>query len=244
MTDLFENERIDDLEINDLRLIQNAEGYCFTSDSVLLANLVKARKTDKILDVGAGSGIISILLAGKMGYGNVSALEIQNNMAALAARNVEMKGLNDKIVRINSSFQDFAKSGPAERFDVIVSNPPYKKPDSGEMDKNETRAVSKYELKLTLDELIENARRLLKFRGKFYMVHRADRMAECIYKLKQNNIEPKVMTLVYPKAEKSPDVVIYECIKGASEGVKINTLIVYDENGEYTALARKMYSKD
>ena len=69
-------------------------------------------------------------------------------------------------------------------------------------------------------------------------------MAECIYKLKQNNIEPKVMTLVYPKAEKSPDVVIYECIKGASEGVKINTLIVYDENGEYTALARKMYSKD
>ena len=232
MTDLFENERIDDLEINDLRLIQNAEGYCFTSDSVLLANLVKARKTDKILDVGAGSGIISILLAGKMGYGNVSALEIQKNMAALAARNVEMNGLSDKIVVINTSLQDFAKSVPAESFDV------------GEMDKNETRAVSKYELKLTLDELIENARRLLKFRGKFYMVHRADRMAECIYKLKQNNIEPKVMTLVYPKAEKSPDVVIYECIKGASEGVKINTLIVYDENGEYTALARKMYSKD
>ena len=101
MTDLFENERIDDLEINDLRLIQNAEGYCFTSDSVLLANIVKARKTDKILDVGAGSGIISILLAGKMGYGNVSALEIQKNMAALAARNVEMNGLSDKIVVIN-----------------------------------------------------------------------------------------------------------------------------------------------
>ena len=155
-----------------------------------------------------------------------------------------MNGLSDKIVVINSSLQDFAKSVPAESFDVIVSNPPYKKPDSGEMDKNETRAVSKYELKLTLDELIENARRILKFRGKFYMVHRADRMAECIYKLKQNNIEPKVMTLVYPKAEKSPDVVIYECIKGASEGVKINTLIVYDEDGEYTALARKMYSKD
>lgn len=110
MTDLFENERIDDLEINDLRLIQNAEGYCFTSDSVLLANLVKARKTDKILDVGAGSGIISILLAGKMGYGNVSALEIQKNMAALAARNVEMNGLSDKIVVINSSLQDFAKA--------------------------------------------------------------------------------------------------------------------------------------
>lgn len=135
MTDLFENERIDDLEINDLRLIQNAEGYCFTSDSVLLANIVKARKTDKILDVGAGSGIISILLAGKMGYGNVSALEIQKNMAALAARNVEMNGLSDKIVVINSSLQDFAKSVPAESFDVIVSNPPYKKPDSGEMDK-------------------------------------------------------------------------------------------------------------
>lgn len=121
MTDLFENERIDDLEINDLRLIQNAEGYCFTSDSVLLANIVKARKTDKILDVGAGGGIISILLAGKMGYGNVSALEIQKNMAALAARNVEMNGLSDKIVVINSSLQDFAKSVPAESFDVIVS---------------------------------------------------------------------------------------------------------------------------
>ena len=111
MTDLFENERIDDLEINDLRLIQNAEGYCFTSDSVLLANLVKAKKTDKILDIGAGSGIISILLAGKMGYGNVSALEIQKNMAALAARNVEMNGLIDKLF-----FAGFCKKCPCGKF--------------------------------------------------------------------------------------------------------------------------------
>lgn len=244
MTNLFENERIDDLEINDLRLIQNAEGYCFTSDSVLLSNSVKAKKTDKILDVGAGSGIISILLAGKMGYGAVTALEIQQCMASLARRNVEMNGLSDKINVVNTALQEFVKNVPAECFDVIVSNPPYKKPTAGEMDKNETRAISKYELRLSLDELIENVRRLLKFKGKFYMVHRADRMAECIYKLKKNSLEPKVMTLVYPKAMKTPDVVIYECVKCGAEGVKINSLIVYDENGDLTKDAKKMYSKD
>lgn len=244
MTELFENERLDDLEINGLKLIQNKNGYCFTSDSVLLANSVRARKTDKILDIGAGSGIISILLAGKKDYPFVTALEIQKSMAELAVRNVEINGLSDKIVVINDRLQDFAKNVPAESFDVIVTNPPYKKPNAGEMDKNESRAISKYEIALSFDELIENAKRLLKFGGKFYMVHRADRMAECIHKLKRNNIEPKVLTLVYPKAEKSPDVVIYECVKGAAEGVKINTLIVYDENGEYTEVARKMYSKD
>ena len=197
----------------------------------------------RVLDMCTGSGCILLSLLHYSNDCEGLGVDLSAEALEVAGRNV-LKVLTPEKAEHAHFLQSDLFEKVEGKFEIIVSNPPYKKPDSGEMDKNETRAVSKYELKLTLDELIENARRLLKFRGKFYMVHRADRMAECIYKLKQNNIEPKVMTLVYPKAEKSPDVVIYECIKGASEGVKINTLIVYDENGEYTALARKMYSKD
>ena len=112
------------------------------------------------------------------------------------------------------------------------------------MDDNPVRAISKYELKLSLAEVIRDAAKLLKFGGKFYMVHRADRLAECIFELKKNKIEPKVLTLVYPKADKSPDVVIYECIKGAAAGIKIRSLTVFGADGGYTPEAKKMYAKD
>ena len=244
MTEVFANERVDDLEINGLKLIQNPDGYCFTSDSVLLANSVAVRKRDRILDIGTGSGIIAVLLAGKLGANSVTAVDIQDEVAAVARRNVILNGLSDKIDVVTASLAEFAAATPCESFDTVVTNPPYKKTDAGKMDENPVRAISKYELKLSLAELIRDAAKLLKFGGKFYMVHRADRLAECIFELKKNKIEPKVLTLVYPKADKSPDVVIYECIKGAAAGIKIRSLTVFGADGGYTPEAKKMYAKD
>ena len=108
MTEVFANERVDDLEINGLKLIQNPDGYCFTSDSVLLANSVAVRKRDRILDIGTGSGIIAVLLAGKLGANSVTAVEIQDEVAAVARRNVILNGLSDKIDVVTASLAEFA----------------------------------------------------------------------------------------------------------------------------------------
>lgn len=241
---MHSNERIDDLQIDGLRLIQDKTKYCFTSDSVLLANLVKCGVRDKILDIGTGTGIVAILLAGKKKASSVTAVEIQEDLSKLAERNVKLNKLDGKVTVVNASAQSLMSKFGAERFDIIVSNPPYRKPCDGQMDLDEGRAICKYEIKLSLDELTNIAASLLKYKGKFYMVHRADRMCECIYLLKQNKLEPKIVTLVYPKAGKAPDTVIYECVKGGAAGVKINSLVVYADDGEYTAAAKKLYAKE
>ncbi len=237
-------ERIDDLQINGLQLIQDADKYCFTSDAVLLANTVAVTKKSKVLDIGTGSGIIAILLAGKKEAAHVTAVEIQPDMANIAKRNVKLNKLDDKITVMNIAVQRLPDVIPAESYDIVVSNPPYKRPDAGEMDKNESRAVSKYELTLTLAELAQAASRMVKYGGKFYMIHRADRLAECIYELKQNKLEPKKMWLIQPKASKPADTVIFECVKGGKQGIKIENVVVFDENNEYTERVRKMYYKD
>lgn len=242
--ELKQTERIDDLQINGLKLIQDAEKYCFTSDAVLLANTVTVNKKSKVLDIGTGSGIIAVLLAGKKNAAHVTAVEIQPDMADIAERNVKLNNLDDKITVLNVAAQKLPDIMPVECFDVVVSNPPYKKIDAGEMDTNVCRAIGKYEIKLTLKELINTAARMVKYGGKFYLIHRADRLAECIYEMKLNKLEPKKMWLIRPRADKAADTVIFECIKGGKSGLKTDTVVVYGEDNEYTPRVKAMYYKD
>lgn len=242
--ELKPDERIDDLQINGLKLIQNAKKYCFTSDSVLLANSVAVGSKHKLIDFCTGTGIIAVLLAGKKNAQSVVGVELQSDLADIAKRNVVLNNLQDKVSILNISAQDCISAFPLESFDTAVCNPPYRKLGTGETDSDEGRAICKYEIKLTLSELVSVASRLLKFGGRFYMVHRADRLAEIIYELKKSRLEPKVITVVFPKADKQPDTVIFECIKGGAEGVKLKTLTVYDKNGAYTAEAARLYSKE
>lgn len=244
MPEILEGERIDDLQINGLKLIQHADKYCFTSDAVLLANSVAVGAKSRVLDIGTGSGIIAILLAGKKNAGSVTAVEIQQDMAKLAERNVKMNNLDDKITVMNVAAQRLPDILAQESFDTVVSNPPYKKPTSGDMDKNEGRAIGKYELKLTLSELTEVASKMLKFGGKFYMIHRADRLAECIYELKKRKLEPKKITLIRPRELKPFDTVVIESVKGGKEGLKIDTVVVYNDDNTYTPRVKAMYYKE
>lgn len=240
---LKENERLDDLQLNGLKIIQNKDKYCFTSDSVILANFVNAKKSDIVCEIGAGSGVISILLNFKCNPKKIVAFEIQHYMADMAKRNVELNNLNEKIEIIDSPIQNCFKFVSKESFDVVVSNPPYQKcfPKSL-INKNEEDAVSRHELKLTLDELILYVKGLLKFGGKFYVIYDAKRTAELLHKLKLNGLEPKKMFFTSPNDDKNPILILVEAVKGGKEGITVlPALITNDKDGDYLYTIQKLY---
>ncbi len=243
--DLKENERLDDLQIGGLKIIQDKTKYCFTSDSAILANFVSAKKSDKVCEIGTGTGVISILLTHKQNPEKIYAFEVQKETAELAKRNVDLNLLNDKIVIINSAIQDFEKYVKRESFDVVVSNPPYRKVNQKSLiSLREEEAISKHEVKLNLEELVSCAKNLLKFGGKFFLVYDATRTAELIYKLKQNNLEPKTMFFTSPSPTKNPVLVLIEAVKGGKEQVNVlPTLITNDKDGNYIYTIQNLYGK-
>ena len=185
-----EGERLDDLEVNGLKLIQNPKLYCFTSDSVLLANTAKVKRKDKVLDLCSGSGIVGILIASKKKKKTVDLVEIQPEMANLAERNVKLNNLEDVVKVYEISVQEAADALGCEKYDVVVCNPPYMENGRGFKDEKEHIALCRAEISLTLKELITCASKCLKFGGRLNLVHRADRLADIIYQMKSKGLEP------------------------------------------------------
>lgn len=241
---LKEGERLDDLQIDGLRLIQNPELYCFTSDAVLLANAVRVKKGGRIVDLCSGSGVIGILTAVKRQPSEVVCVELQSVLAEMSERSVKLNNLDDKVRILNISVQEAPAVLGCETVDTVVCNPPYAKADSGQTAKCESVAICRTELKLTLSELCVSAAKLLKFCGKFFVVHRADRLAELFYELKKNNLEPKKLTLIKPKVSKVADTVIVEAVKGGKVGLVTDTLVVFKEDNTYTKRVKSLYFKE
>lgn len=217
---LNNGERLEDLYCNGLKIIQNANGYCFTSDSVILANYVKAKKSDKIVELCAGGGVISILLSAKTPFNKIIAVELQAGLAELAKRNVELNNLTQKIEVKNISLQNAPNKLGKNAFDVVVCNPPYTK-NPHEKNLNEEICIARHEICMTLKELIISAKDLLNYGGKFYFVHRAERLDEIMDLLKQNEFTPKEISFVYPKQNKDAYLVMIKAVKNAKGGVKV-----------------------
>lgn len=243
MNFLKENEVLDDLQLNGLKIIQNRSKYCFTSDAVILANFVKAKQKDRLCEIGTGSGVISILINYKHNPKEIVAFEVQPYMADMAKRSITLNNLEDKIKVINSPIQDCFVYEKQESFDVVFSNPPYQKVFSNSpISLTEEDAISKHELKLTLEELLSFSSKLLKFGGKFYIVYDAKRTAELLHKLTINNLAPKKMFFCSPSKDKNPHIVLVESIKGGKDGIIIlPTLITNDKNGDYIYTIQKLY---
>lgn len=242
--ELEKDERLDDLEYEGLKIIQKPQLYCFSSDAVLLANLVKANKDDVIVDFGTGSGVIAILALCKTKASKAIGFEIQPQMAKLAQKNVEINNLQSKIEIINDDIKNAAKHLGKESVKIVVCNPPYFKSTSGMQSENTPIAISRTESTATLEDIIKSAASILKYSGKFYMIHKSERLSEVLTLLSNNKLEPKKLTLIYPKASKSVDTFIVEAQKNGAVGLKIDSVVVYEENGEMTPWAKKLYNKD
>ena len=243
--ELKENERIDDLEYKGLKIIQNTEGFCFGIDAVLLSDFAKEIKNNsKVLDLGTGTGILSILLSGKTNLNKIYGIEIQKQVAEMAQRSVKLNNLEDKIEIINENIKNLANIFEKNSFDAIVTNPPYKKLNTGEKNEKENKLISRHEITASLEDFIKISFNLLKDKGSFYMVHRPERLAEIIYKLKQNKLEPKVIKLVHSNINSEPKLILIKAVKNAKEFLKIEKpLFIYDEDGNYTEEILKIYNK-
>ena len=243
--ELKENERIDDLEYKGLKIIQNTDGFCFGIDAVLLSDFAKEIKNNsEVLDLGTGTGILSILLSGKTKLKKIYGIEIQEEVAKMAQRSVELNNLNNKIEILNLDIKELINKFEKNTFDSIVTNPPYKKINTGKENEEEKKYISRHEVTASLKDFIKVSFDLLKDKGSLYMVHRPERLSEIIYELKNNKLEPKIMRFVYSNENSEPKLVLIKAVKNAKEFLKIEKpLFVYNEKGEYTEEILKIYNK-
>lgn len=242
---LKENERIDDLELKNLKIIQNKEGFCFGIDSVLLSDFAKGiKRNSKVLDLGTGTGIISILLCGKTDLKKVIGVEIQKEVAEMASRSIKLNDLQDKFEVINANILNLNNIYENQSFDVIVTNPPYKKKNTGIINEKEKKVISRHEITADLEDFIKISKDLLKDKGELYMVHRPERLVDILSLMRKYKLEPKILRFVYSDKEKEPKLILVKGIKNAKPFLKLEkNLYIYDEQGKYTEEILKIYHK-
>ena len=243
--DLKENERIDDLEFEDLKIIQNTKGFCFGIDSVLLSDFAKnIKKNSTIVDLGTGTGIISILLSKKTEAKKIYGIELQKEVCDMASRSVLLNNLQDKIEIINKNIKNISDTLGINACDVVVTNPPYKKYGTGLLNEDDSKIISRHEKECTLEDVIKQSFKILKDKGLFFMVHRPDRLVDIIYLMRKYKIEPKEIRIVYSNIKSKAVLVLIKGIKNAGEELKVlSPLYIYNEDGTYTDEVLKIYNK-
>ena len=234
-------ERVDDLQ-NGFYVIQNQNKFCFGMDAVLLSGFARIRKGDHVLDMGTGTGIIPILLKSKTKGEHFTGLEIQEECADMATRSVQYNGLESAVDIVCGDIKEAAGIFGAASFDVVTSNPPYMIGAHGLQNPYMAKAIARHEVLCTLGDVVSQASKVLKDRGRFFMVHRPFRLAEIFSVLTRYKLEPKRMQLVYPYIDREPNMVLIEALKGGNSRITVEKpLIVYEKPGVYTKDILEIY---
>lgn len=216
---LLENERLDDLQLNGMYIIQNKSEYCFTSDAVALANFVHVSNNGRVVDLCSGSGVIGILISAKNKVQDVTLVEIQEYLTDMSRRSIEYNKIKNISV-VNSRLQGISNTLGIGTFDCVVCNPPYKTTGSAsKLSKKESIAICKHEITVTLEEIINEASALLKFGGNFYTVNKEERLTDLICLCRKYKLEPKELKIL--KSSKGASIVLLKCKKGGKSGLKI-----------------------
>lgn len=243
--ELKNSERIDDLGIGNLKIIQNEEGFCFGIDSVLLSDFAKnLKKNATVVDIGTGTGILSILLAEKSKAKKIYGVEIQSEVAEMAKRSVLLNNLENKIEIVNDDIKNINKYLENNTVDCIVTNPPYKKIDSGIKNENEKLLISRHEIKCNLQDIAEISRKLLKDKGEIYLVHKSERLVDILATFRQNKLETKVIRLIQANKNSCPNLVLVKAVKNGGEFLKVERpLVIYNDDGSYCDEILDIYNK-
>lgn len=240
--ELKDGEEIFDLECKGLRIIQKPTGYAFTTDAVLLANTVRAYKNERVIELGTGSGVISLLLARKTPAKSFVGIELQPRLADMASRSVVLNELEDRVTIVNTDMKEAHKL-VGGGFDVCCVNPPYSEYNGDKTTATEID-ICKREVFVTLREVVESASKLLKYGGRFYVVVKAERLTDLMSAMRDYAIEPKMLIPIQPTAKKDVDTVIVEGRRNGNPGIKVKKpLVICKANGEYTKTVREYYGK-
>jgi tRNA1(Val) A37 N6-methylase TrmN6 len=224
-----------------VQVTQPAKGHRFTLDSIMLADFCRVKPKDRVFEPGAGTGIISLLLAKKHPRSSFTALEVQPSLAALCERNISNNTLGDRITVLARDLRKPGKSLVPGFFSVIVANPPYIKAGAGTTSPESVRRTSRHDHAASIESWL-NLQRYLKNGGRYSIVFPAARVAELLVLMRKRSLEPKRLRLVHPHADKPASLVLVEAVKRAGAGMEVlPPLIVHERDGGYTDEMRDIY---
>lgn len=248
---LKKNERLDDLSVGDknYKIIQNPKKFCFGMDSVLLCDFVKIKKNDIAIDLGCGNGAISIILVAKKKFKKIIGIEIQKTCVDLAKRNIILNNLGDKIKIIHGDIKKLSRfKFLKNKFDIVVTNPPYEKYLSEKLsliNKNKEKAIARHEILCNLNDIIYNSAHILKSGGKFFMIHKSQRLVDIFCLMRESNLEPKRIKLIHTDIDSASQMILIEGVKNAGVMLKIDEpLIIYEKNKSYTQKINNIYGRN
>lgn len=238
-------ERIDDLQLKNLKLIQDTDGFCFGVDAVLLSYIAENSKAKTIMDLCCGNGIVPILLAGKTDAERICGIEIQEKQAELAARSVKLNKLEDRVFIYNMDLKDALSTFEKSSFDAVTCNPPYMQASGGIVCDRSEKAVARHEIMCTLEDVIKISASLLKTGGRFFMVHKPERLVDIFCTMREYKIEPKRLWMVHPSRGRKANIVLVEGVRNGGRDLKMmEPIYVYDDDGSYSQMINKIYRRD
>lgn len=230
--------------IRDIQLFQSRNGYRFSVDSLLLYNFVNLKRANRIADLGAGAGIVGLLLAKKYPDAHITLFELQNNLVKLAEKNVVQNRLEDRVKTIRCDLRTLSAI-PLERhtYDLVVSNPPFRRLRSGRLNREDEKAIARHEIKMKLHEVIDAASFFLKTKGRFCIIYHPCRLTQLIDNIINRGLEPKRLRFVHSNVSSEAKMILVEAIKGARKGMKVERpFYIYKESGTYTDEMKEIYA--
>ena len=234
--------RSDELGRKGYRILQDPDAFCFGVDAVLLADFAEASRTDRVLDLATGNGILPLLLDAREKGGSIVGLELQEASAALAAENFALNGAEERLSAVCGDLKEASAIFGKASFDAVVTNPPYQELGRGLINPDGAKSVARHEIACTLEDVLREAAAVLKLHGKFYMVHRPKRLAEILAGMQAVRIAPRMLRFVHAHAGDKASLVLVSGMRGGGKELRVlPPLILYGEDGTYTPEVYEIY---
>ncbi len=243
---LRDGERLDTVNEN-LRLIQKTDGLTYGTDAFLLSAYPPAQPRGRALELGTGTGVVSLLCAARGQFAHIDAIEVQAEFAELAMRNVALNGLDDRVTVRHADLRELRAADLGGEVDVVLANPPYMRADTGRLNRTDAKSIARHEIMGGIDDFCAAAERLLRWGGRFVCVWRPDRLIDLIAALRAHNLEPKRMTAVHADAETPASMVLVDARRGGAPSLDLTPPLILYRDGSHiqprtlTDAARAVY---
>lgn len=242
---MSEFERIDDLYIKGYRIIQDKRYFCFGIDAVLLADFARIRRGERVADLCCGNGVIPLLLGARTEAKEIFGLEIQSISCELARRSIALNGEEKRISILQGDIKERQEELKEATFDVVTVNPPYQEAGGNLQNEREEQAIARHEIACTLEDVVAKGAALLRFGGRFYMIHRPNRLVDIFEVMRTNRLEPKRIRMVHPQLYKGPTMMLIEGRKNGARQLTVDPpLIIYEKDGSYTQEIHDIYRRE
>ena len=237
--------RLDELGRKGYRILQDPDAFCFGVDAVLLADFAEAKRTDRVLDLGAGNGIVPLLMDARDKGGEIVGLELQEDAAALMEENFALNGTEERLRAARGDLKEASALFGKASFDAVVTNPPYQELGRGLVNPDSAKMIARHEAACTLEDVLREAAAVLKPGGRFCMVHRPKRLADILSGMEKAGIAPRTLRFVHSRARDAASMLLVSGVRGGGKDLKVlPPLILYGEDGKYTKEVYEIYYGD